>query len=215
MITASTVSPVVKVGLRCLGIWPNVSYSIVHWLSFMSSILFVQYFQYLYIFEHLRISELSNLIDGLTVTLDYSLSFFKLIGLWMHRRIFHKILADMDNDWRECINIDQHLNMMTIKTNISHFICNAMFSFNAIVAVFFLLGDYIIRFAFLTEAYNVTLRQFPIKIQFPFETQQSPVFEFLLVSIFLHVMLHVCTMSIINGLILTLTYLMLVLILEE
>lgn len=110
----------------------------------------------------------------------------------------------MDNDWRECINIEQHLYMMTIKANISHFCSNALLSFNAVVAVLYLLGDYVIRFAFLTADYNDTLRQLPIRIQFPFETQQSPTFEFLVVTLFLHVTLHACTIAILNGLILTL-----------
>jgi len=86
MVIRNTVSPVLKIGLRVLGLWPDVSYPTIHWLSFMLSTLTIQYFQYLYIFEHLKISELSNLIDGLTVTLDYSLTIFKLIGMWIHRR---------------------------------------------------------------------------------------------------------------------------------
>lgn len=86
MIVTSTVSPVLKFGLQFLGIWPGVSYSTVQWLCITSSILIVQYFQYVYVFDHLKVSELTNLIDALTVTLEYSLTFFKLIGLWIHRR---------------------------------------------------------------------------------------------------------------------------------
>ncbi|XP_011862386.1 PREDICTED: odorant receptor 13a-like [Vollenhovia emeryi] len=203
MIT-STVSPVLKFGLRFLGIWPDASvYSNVYWFSFMISILMVQYFQYLYIFQHLKISELSNLIDCLIVTLDYSLTVFKLIGLWIQRRVFHQILADMDNDWRECINTE-HLSVMTIKANISHFICNALFGINTFIGALYLLGDYVIHFVLLTEDYNVTLRQLPIKLQLPFETQRSPIFELLIIAIFVQVMLHVCTFCTLNGLILTL-----------
>ncbi|KYN18451.1 Putative odorant receptor 22c [Trachymyrmex cornetzi] len=200
----STVSPAVKIGLRLLGMWPDVSYSTTYWLSFMLSMLVIQYFQYLYIFEHLSMSELSNLVDGLPMTLDYSLTFFKLTSLWIQRRVFHQILTAMDNDWRECINMDKHLYMMTIKANIAHFISNVLLSVNATVALLYLSGDYIIRFVFLNEAQNHTLRQFPIKIQFPFETQQSPMFELLVVTISLHVMLHVSVLCILNGLVLTL-----------
>jgi len=86
MIVKSTVNPALKIGLRLLGVWPGVSYSAVYWLIFMSSILIIQYFQYLYILEHFKISELSNLVDGLSLTLDYSLTFLKLASLWIHRR---------------------------------------------------------------------------------------------------------------------------------
>lgn len=82
----SGISPALKIGLQFFGFWPDVSYSNIHSLTFMSSLLFMQYFQYVYIFDHLMISELSNLVDGLVVALDYSLTFLKLTGLWIHRR---------------------------------------------------------------------------------------------------------------------------------
>lgn len=110
----------------------------------------------------------------------------------------------MDNDWRESTNIDRHFHIMTLKANIAHFFSNAILSLITTATVLYLLGDYVVRFIFLTENYNETLRQLPIKIQFPFETQHSPMFEFLVVTIFLHVMLHVCMLCILNGLILTL-----------
>ncbi|XP_018301271.1 odorant receptor 13a-like [Mycetomoellerius zeteki] len=190
MITSS-ISPALKIGLRFLDMWPGDSYSTISWLSFMLSILIIQYFQYLYIFGHLKMSELSNLVDGLIVALDYSLTLLKLTSLWAHRRVFHKILAAMDKDWRECINVDKHLYLMTIKANVARFTSNILLSVNAVVAVLYGLGDYVIRFVLFSENQNDTLRQLPIKMQFPFETQQSPTFEFLVVTLFLHVVLHV------------------------
>ncbi|XP_011155659.3 odorant receptor 13a [Solenopsis invicta] len=204
MTITSSVSPALKIGLRFFGLWPGVSYSTIYWASFMLSMLIVQYFQYLYVFHHLKMSELSNLVDSLVVTLDYSLSFIKLASLWLHRRVFHKVLKDMDNDWRECINVDQHLYMMTIKANISHFFSNVLLSFNVIVATLYLLGDYVIRFIFLTANDNDTVRQLPVKIQFPFDMQQSPIFELTFVTVFIHTMLQLWTIAIINGLIFTL-----------
>jgi len=93
---------------------------------------------------------------------------------------------------------------MTIKANISHFISNALLSFTAIVGVLYLLGEYVVRFVFLIENYNDTIKQLPLRLQFPFETQQSPIFEFLVVTIFLQAMIHVCTVAILNGLIFSL-----------
>lgn len=121
-----------------------------------------------------------------------------------HCRVIYQLVAAMDDDWRECVDTERHLYVMTIKANISHFCSNIMFSVNTITAVFYLLGDYVIRFVHLSGDYNDTFRQFPIKVQFPFETQQSPVFELLAVILFLHVMLNACTLSIVNALISTL-----------
>ncbi|XP_024879313.1 odorant receptor 22c-like [Temnothorax curvispinosus] len=204
MTVTSTISLAVIICLRFFGFWPGVPYSTIYWLSFMLSILVTQYFQYLYVFDHLKVSELSNLVDCLIVTLYYSLTFLKLANLWIRRRVLHQILTDMDDDWRKCVNDDQHLHIMTIKANVSHFFSNGFLSFTMIAAILYICGDYIIRFIFVTEHYNDTVRQLPIKIQLPFETEQSPMFEFLVIAITLHVMLHVCMISILNGLIFTL-----------
>ncbi|TGZ49751.1 hypothetical protein DBV15_01343 [Temnothorax longispinosus] len=136
------------------------------------------------------------ILNGLIITLVLHIGYL----------VFHTILADMENDWRECINVDQHLHIMTIKANISHFFSSSLLSFNAIASAFYLLGDYVIRFIFLTKDYNATLRQLPMKIQFPFETQQSPMFECFVVSLFLHAMLQVWSMAILNGLIFALVH---------
>ncbi|XP_071644071.1 odorant receptor 22c-like [Temnothorax longispinosus] len=201
MTVTSTISLAVITFLRFFGFWPGMPYSTIYWLSFMLSILVTQYFQYLYVFDHLKISELSNLVDCLIVTLYYSLTFLKLTNLFIRRRVLHKILTDIGDDWRECVNDAQHLHIMTIKANVSHFFSNSLLSFTMIVATFYVSGDYIIRFIFVTEHYNDTVRQLPIKIQLPFETEQSPMFEFLVIAITLQVMLHSGMISILNGLI--------------
>lgn len=110
----------------------------------------------------------------------------------------------MDDDWRECIHIDQHLNMMTIKASVSHFYSNAMLSFNGVAAILYVSGDYVIRFVYSTKDYNITLRQLPIKMLLPFETEQSPIFELLVVTLFLHLILISFTVAVLNGLIFTL-----------
>lgn len=96
--------------------------------------------------------------------------------------------------------------MMTIKANISYLFSNCLFSFSVIIATLYLLGDYLIHFIIQTENYNYTIRQLPIKIQFPFDIQQtqSPIFEFIAVAIFLHAILQVSAIAILNGLIFTL-----------
>ncbi|XP_072750309.1 odorant receptor 4-like [Anoplolepis gracilipes] len=206
MIVTSTISPALKIGLRCLGVWPDMPHSTVYCLIVLSSTLIVQCFQYLYVFSHFKLSELSNLVDSLSSTLESSLMFIKVASLWKHRRIFHQLLVAMDNDWLECNDVDQYLNIMTIKASISHFWSNAMLNFNTFAGMFYLLGDYAIRFAYLTKGYNNSWRQFPIKVQFPFEAEQSPIFELLGLALFLHVMLGSCAIAIINGLIFSLVF---------
>lgn len=111
-------------------------------------------------------------------------------------------MADIDNDWHECINIE-HLHVMKIKANISCFFSNGILSFNMVVASLYLLGDNVIH-NFLTRNDNHTIRQFSIKMQFPFEIQQSPIFEFMAITVFLHTMIQVLIIATVNGLIFTL-----------
>ena len=122
----------------------------------------------------------------------------------IYYRVVYQLLAAMDNDWHECVDIDQHLYVMIIKANTSHFYANIMISIYIIVGVFYLLSGYIVHFVYEIEDYNNTLREFPIKVHFPFENQQSPIFELLALTLFLHVLLNTSTVSIVNALISTL-----------
>lgn len=83
---ASTISESVEAGLRFIGMWPRCIYANVNWWTYIVSVAVVQYFQYSYILAHFDISDLSVTIDGLSITLGYSLSFLKLINLWFNRR---------------------------------------------------------------------------------------------------------------------------------
>lgn len=82
----STISESVEAGLRFIGMWPHCAYANFNWWIYILSVAIVQYFQYSYILQHFDMSDLSVTIDGLSITLGYSLSFLKLINLWFNRR---------------------------------------------------------------------------------------------------------------------------------
>lgn len=82
----STISESVEAGLRFIGMWPHCTCANINWWSYILSVVIVQYFQYSYILQHFDINDLSVTIDGLSITLGYSLSLLKLINLWFNRR---------------------------------------------------------------------------------------------------------------------------------
>ncbi|XP_025073090.1 uncharacterized protein LOC112552313 [Pogonomyrmex barbatus] len=84
--STSTISPSLKIGLALIGMWPGSSYGTFFWLFYMGSLIAMQYFQYSYFFAHLGTNDFSKLMDGLSITLDYTLTFFKLLSLWHNRR---------------------------------------------------------------------------------------------------------------------------------
>lgn len=86
MIITSTISPSLRTGLRFLGTWPDMPYANVNRLTYILSIAFVQYFQYLYTIAHFKPGELQNLVDSLAQTMDYTLTIVRLLTLWKNRR---------------------------------------------------------------------------------------------------------------------------------
>ncbi|KAF3054431.1 Odorant receptor 263 [Nylanderia fulva] len=169
-------SPSFKFGLRLLGVLPGVPYSTVYWLIFMSNMLIMQYFQYLYVYNHFKMSELSNLVDSLPATIDYTLTVFKMTILFLRRRVLHQLLTAMNNDWRD--------------SNMSHFCYNAMLGFNILAGVLYYMGDIAIQTNSVTDDYNKTLL-IPIRVQLPLKFEQSPLFELIIVYVFLHFLFFV------------------------
>lgn len=109
----------------------------------------------------------------------------------------------MDDDWRKCVNVKQHLYVMSMKAHISHVCSNAMLTLNGIAAILYLAGESASLIHF-SKNYNNNTFQFPIKVKFPFETEQSPIFELLFVSLSIHMTCSSLTVGVINSLISTL-----------
>lgn len=82
----STISRPVEIGLRFIGMWPDSTYATLYWLIYMTTIVIVQYFQYVYVLTHFDLSDISLFMDCLGLTLAYTLAFLKLCVLWWNRR---------------------------------------------------------------------------------------------------------------------------------
>lgn len=81
-----TLSRSIEIGLRSIGVWPNSSYMILGRAFWMITLTMAQTFQYRYFLIHVRTDDLPHLMDGLSVTMSYSLLLLKLIVFWIHRR---------------------------------------------------------------------------------------------------------------------------------
>lgn len=86
MVLNSTVSPALKIGLRLMGAWPDVPYSFINKLIFISAWLSVQYFQYLDLITQFKLGEVGNLVDNLPITVYYGLTVIKVVTLWVNQR---------------------------------------------------------------------------------------------------------------------------------
>ncbi|XP_032669879.1 odorant receptor 22c-like [Odontomachus brunneus] len=200
----STVSPLLKIGLQFFGVWPDMPFAIIIRLICMSSIVIIQYFQYLYIFAQCKQGELQSLMDGLPLAFDYSLTLIKLMTLWKNDRVVHEMLAHIDTDWRECVSVERDLYIMTTKAGVSHFCTNIMMSFYMIVGTTYLVGEFAINIMHSAESDNDTSRPFPMKLLYSSEAEQSPIYELLVVILFAHALLNTYSIVIVDALISTL-----------
>ncbi|XP_011870717.1 PREDICTED: odorant receptor 13a-like isoform X2 [Vollenhovia emeryi] len=179
---ATSISTSVELGLRFVGIWPGLPYGTTIWLAYMTSLVFALYFQYAYIFGHFDVSNISNLIDALSITLAYSLGFLKLISLWLNRRIFYDILLAMEEDWGNIGVYDKSVSYaMASNADLSRRCSNVLISINAMAAISYSTSSLLRRTADLREDLNASSRVLPIKMEFPFEADASPLFELLAV----------------------------------
>lgn len=122
----------------------------------------------------------------------------------MYYSVICDILATIDIDWRESLDIDHHLRLMKEKTNNSQFITNAWVITNLLAASVYFGGDNMMAVAHLIKGSNYTLRPFPIKVLFPPIAEQSPFYELLVAFLFLQGMSMVYTVANINAMISTL-----------
>ncbi|XP_032669924.1 odorant receptor 13a-like [Odontomachus brunneus] len=206
MVVTSTISPSVQIGLRAFAVWPGVPYADVRRLIYVLSLIFIQYFQYLFIYVSFKYGERENLMYSIPQTLYYTLTIIKLITLWKYDRVIREVLATVETDWRECVKDDQHLHIMTTKANISSFFAHGLLIINSIDCLFCFGGDNAMAIVHKLKGDNVTTRPFPLMVVFPPAAEQSPVYELLVIILFLQGMSSAVIVNVVTGLICTLVF---------
>ncbi|XP_011862400.1 PREDICTED: odorant receptor 82a-like isoform X1 [Vollenhovia emeryi] len=201
---ASTISESVEAGLRFIGMWPHCVYANINWWTYIVSVAIVQYFQYSYILAHFDIRDLSVFVDGLSITLGYSLSFLKLINLWFNRRKLYVILDTMDKDWSDGIAVHSDASTMVRHANLSRQCSNVMITTNALAVFFYVIGGPILRSIIQRNDREGSARELPIKMEFPFRVDNSPIFELVLIAQFFHDLSVACIIAMLNALLVTL-----------
>ncbi|XP_025163772.1 uncharacterized protein LOC112590685 [Harpegnathos saltator] len=101
-------------------------------------------------------------------------------------RVFHEILTTMDEDWKEYITTDSRVYPMVIYANLSRRYCNILMSINASAAIFYALGGFVRRSAKDEDNPRGTKFDFPVQMDFPFEVNESAIFEITAMVQFLH-----------------------------
>ncbi|CAL1674373.1 unnamed protein product [Lasius platythorax] len=203
MILANTVALSVQIGLRFVGIWPNAPYALLFRCGWIFTIGIIQTCQYWWIAINFGTEDLSHLLDGLSVTMEYTVMLLKLIILWLNSRIFYDALAAMVSDWKEATINDVHT--MTSKANLSRRFSNVIIGLHSAAAFTYGIGVLVSNPEdHETDAIETPVREFTLKMQLPFECNESPFYELVMCLEFLHQLASSAVTGILNSLIITL-----------
>lgn len=118
-------------------------------------------------------------------------------------RTFHETLTMIAADWKECANDPFGMHMTTSKATMSYRVSNAIIGFHMVAVMTYSFS------VFLSDVengdFNVSIaRAFIIKMELPFDSNSSPVYELVMVVQFFQLMSNACAIDVLNALILTL-----------
>ncbi|KAL2738913.1 odorant receptor 22c-like [Vespula squamosa] len=193
-INVSPINRLVEFSLRFIGLWPGYSYVIVHRFLWVITMCLTLFFQYWYVVLHLTSGDLPDLMDCLSITMSNSVFFIKLIILWMKNRVFDDILKMMTDDWLDSIDKKENHETMFNRVKLSQRYSKLFVSSYSIGLIFFL------SFALFTQE-----KQLILKMELPFDTTKSPIYELVNIVQFLQEFMATSMSSMLSALLVTLS----------
>ncbi|XP_015185285.1 PREDICTED: odorant receptor 85b-like [Polistes dominula] len=187
----SICSPV-EFGLRLIGLWPNYAYAMIHRIFWTITMIFVLFFECVYVVKHIKTDELPDLMDSLTITLSNGLLFCKLIILWLNDRILEGILMTIAEDY-DNNEKDNDRERMYNKVILSQRFASCTILLYSTTVILFS-----VSVIFAPERVPV------LKMELPFDAMKSPIYELVSILQFLQELLFASTSGLLNGLIVTL-----------
>ncbi|XP_077261322.1 uncharacterized protein LOC143896968 isoform X7 [Temnothorax americanus] len=197
--SVNTITRSIEIGLRVAGIWPGAAYVIISRLYWTTTMIAAQIFQYRHMALHLNSEDISQLMDGLSATLSYSLLFVKLIVFWTKQRIFNDVLTSIATDWKEC---GDDLYSMSSVANLSHRFSNLIIGLHSTAVLFYGIGVVALRSNDVADAVD---RELFLKMELPFESGTSPIYEVVMTTQFLHQMTAATVIGVLSALLVTLS----------
>lgn len=119
-------------------------------------------------------------------------------------RIFYRIVKDMDQDWRDCIVNDLYVSTMMAMADLSRRFSNIVFIIYASGAFFLSIGEHLLQSLNDINRVGNSSRELPLKMKFPFEVSESPIFECFLIGQFVYDLSIAIVVGLMNALLVTL-----------
>ncbi|KAK1124029.1 hypothetical protein K0M31_007055 [Melipona bicolor] len=171
MATINTISRSVKYGLHFAAAWPGAPLSALYKLYWVIifSVFHIQ--QYNYLIKHYKFHTLIEIIDNVGICLAFSLVCIRLLIAWTHQNLLRNILSTMEKDCQKYAIIDTN-NVISKTAHWSYRSTTIIISISVISTVFYAIGVFS-----SPEISATTHRKLLLKMDLPFDTDKSPVFE--------------------------------------
>ncbi|KAI4495922.1 hypothetical protein M0802_008137 [Mischocyttarus mexicanus] len=193
-IRENSISSPIEFGLRLIGLWPNYAYAMIHRIFWTITMIFVLFFECVYVVKHIKTDELPDLMDSLTITLSNGLLFFKLIILWFNDRVLEAILMTITEDYDNNEEENDRERMYS-KVMISQRFASCTILLYSTTVILFSASV-----IFAPERVPV------LKMELPFDAMRSPIYELVSILQFLQELLFASTSGLLNGLIVALSF---------
>ncbi|KAG7207070.1 hypothetical protein KM043_000952 [Ampulex compressa] len=182
----STIGRDLVLALRLVGVWPDTRHAILYKLYWASTMALFQFFQYRYLVRRFGVSDLSSSMDGLTTSLSYTLLATKLITLWINESVLHDILARMAKDWRNNSAIDSNVRIMRSVAYRSHRSSRIIVWLFSMSVVLYGIGIVLSNGKGAENGKAPSPKELPLKLELPFNAEESPIYQMVVVVVFLH-----------------------------
>lgn len=117
--------------------------------------------------------------------------------------MLHDVIASMDTDWKDVTN--SHMHIMISKANLSHRFSNLIVGLHSLTVALYGIGVFIAQTnSYEDDTTEAPAREIVLKMQLPFECDESPLYELVVSVQFLHQITSSAVTGSLNSLIVTL-----------
>ncbi|XP_066598341.1 odorant receptor 13a-like [Prorops nasuta] len=202
------ISPPLELGLRSFGVWPGSTFPRLYQFIWAISMILALVLQFWYVIIRIGVASLPELLECICTIFTYIVAFSKLIFFWANRRIFYWILEGIHEDWKENIDADWSRRIIYRKAKLAMVYCNWIMGIDMSTGFFYgmtIITTDSINYWTAADKANVT-RNFVIRMELPFDSQATPIYEFVLITQFMNELAMVVVGATVNCVVISLIF---------
>ncbi|CAL7941818.1 unnamed protein product [Xylocopa violacea] len=164
------ISRTMKYGLHLAVTWPGTPLPVLRKFCWIIVLIVFQIGQYSYVITHYKSDTLIEMVDNLSITMAFTLVLVKLCIAWKHSTQLSEILSIMEEESQKYAALDKN-NFISKAAHISYHLSSFVIYTYMLAAGFYMMG------AFVPRDTNTTSPELLLKMDFPFDINESPINE--------------------------------------